>query len=60
MNDHDEMNHLMGIQRLEMNQILYGDIPPATRWQIFKWRWRMRFGRVIDAWMVLIGRAHVE
>ncbi len=44
----------------DLSRILYADSKPATRWDLFVYRWRRRVERVRDAWLVLTGQAEIE
>lgn len=42
-----------------MNPLLYGDSRKYSRWELFVMRWQRRVERGRDAWLVLIGQAHI-
>jgi hypothetical protein len=56
MNDLDD---LMAIQRIEMNEILYGPRRTYTRRERLVRRAHVYIDRIRDAWLVLTGRAYI-
>jgi hypothetical protein len=58
----DRVRNTMTIMRLELNQTMYGDSRPADRLSRRRrmkiWLW-IRWNRMVDAWLVLTGRADI-
>jgi hypothetical protein len=48
------------VKNLNISLYSDGEATPPTRRQMFRWKWRKRWERVRNAWLVLTGQAYID